>query len=418
MLKAAALHLAIVISLIITLILGSMLYLAFFFRDQTARFNRYDLLQQELEAGITIMQTLDFPYTAKDSILHSVLYSGDSISVSKQQWGLFDIGYVRSYIQKDTLQKTFMMGIPLQDSLVLYVADEDRPISVSGKTSIIGNVQLPKAGIQPAYVDGKYYSGHKDIVQGKKKDSERQLPKLQQKRLNHILELYGLLENEDLPSIPSGNLRESFYQPAAQYRSMEALSLTADSISGHVILVVDSTLHISANSTIHDAIIVARSISIEKGFKGSAQFFALDSIIVEDEVNLQFPTVLGIVKSPKEDLQPLIRIGKKCHIEGTVFYYEDKRSPVPAVVSVGKESIISGDMLVYGMLQYEKPVQFIGTTYCYRFLVRTPASIYENFLIDLTLDRKKLSPYHLRSFLWDPSQKTVSASLLQSLNND
>ncbi|MGJ1421045.1 hypothetical protein ACR79T_15600 [Sphingobacterium spiritivorum] len=418
MLKAAALHLAIVISLIITLILGSMLYLAFFLRDQTARFNRYDLLQQELEAGITIMQTLDFPYTDKDSILHSVLYSGDSISVSKQQWGLFDIGYVRSYIQKDTVQKAFMMAIPLQDSLVLYVADEDRPISVSGKTSIIGNVQLPKAGIQPAYVDGKYYSGHKDIVQGKKKDSERQLPKLQQKRLNHILELYNLLENEDLPSIPSGNLRESFYQPAAQYRSMEALSLTSDSISGHVILVVDSTLHISSNSTIHNAIIVARSISIEKGFKGSAQFFALDSIIVEDEVHLQFPSVLGIVKPAKQDSKPQIRIGKKCHIAGTVFYYEDKRSPVPAVVSVGKESTIAGDILVYGMLQYEKPVQFIGTTYCYRFLVKTPASIYENFLIDLTLDRKKLSPYHLRSFLWDPSQKTISASLLQSLNND
>jgi flagellar basal body-associated protein FliL len=37
MLKAAALYLVLVISLIVSVLLGSLIYLAFFFRDQDAR---------------------------------------------------------------------------------------------------------------------------------------------------------------------------------------------------------------------------------------------------------------------------------------------------------------------------------------------------------------------------------------------
>jgi len=416
MLKAGALYLAIVISLIVSIVLGSMIYLTFFFRGQSASFDRQGILRQELEAGITLLKTLEFAYTEADTILPSTLYSGDSILVHKRPWGLYDIGYVKSYIQKDTLSRSIMMGLPLQDSLVLYVADEDRPLSVSGKTAIIGDAQLPKSGIQPAYVDSRYYDGHKDIVQGKKSDSDLTLPKLHDTRLQYLRELYRGLEKDTLPPLVSGDIQQSFYRSALIYRNGAATLLDGVTIAGNVIIMVDSTLHITAQTRIQDALIIARSITIEKGFEGSAQFLAVDSIVIEDEVQLRYPSAVGILKKEGRERPTQIKIGQKCLIEGTLFYYEDKRAAVPGLVSIDKDTRIDGDVTVYGLLQYEKGVQLIGTTSCYRFLIKRPASIYENFLVDITLDRKKLSPYYLRSFLWEPSKKPVSASVIKSLD--
>ncbi|PIG98215.1 hypothetical protein CS542_06460 [Pedobacter sp. IW39] len=50
---------------------------------------------------------------------------------------------------------------------VLYLSDEDRPVSVSGKTLLIGNGMLPKAGIKQSYAEGKPYTGIKQLLDGK-----------------------------------------------------------------------------------------------------------------------------------------------------------------------------------------------------------------------------------------------------------
>ncbi|MNT61866.1 hypothetical protein D3C72_1995390 [compost metagenome] len=85
--------------------------------------------------------------------------------------------------------------------------------------------------------------------------------------------------------------------------------------------------------------------------------------------------------------------------------YEPKRSDIPAALSLGKDCRIEGDLIAYGLLDYSKGLQVFGRTACYRFLYKSPSSMYENFLVNLKLDHSKLSPHFLSSYLVVSDQK-------------
>src|SRR5690606_35636940 len=110
----------------------------------------------------------------------------DSISLQQEKWGLFTLAAIKSFKNQDTLRKAFLIGREThQDKTVLYLADEDRPLSVSGSARITGETLLPKAGIRQAYVEGRPYSG-KELVYGTIKDSDRKLPSLNEEILSGI----------------------------------------------------------------------------------------------------------------------------------------------------------------------------------------------------------------------------------------
>ncbi|UIR54616.1 hypothetical protein LZQ00_10050 [Sphingobacterium sp. SRCM116780] len=394
MLKSSALYLVLVISLIVSIVLGSMIYMAYFFRDQEARFHRQDLLRQQLDAGYQLVSSRDFPYV-KDSLLANVLMQGDSIQLSRLQWGIYDLVTVKSHIQQDSLQQAALLGQQVTDSTVLYVVDEDRPLSVSGKTVIKGNTFLPKSGIRPSYVDGDYFKGYKDIVEGKTKDSDRKMPAVVENRVKWIQALMSF-DSLPYPVLPTSNIAVSFLAATQTYRIPSDMTLQ-DSLTGNLILISDTTVRISVSSHLNDIIIIAPNIHIEKGFNGNAQFFASDSIVLEDQVQLQYPSTIGLIT--EKDHQPKMSIGNACKISGTVFLHEKERSDVPPMASFGKDCVIEGDMYIAGLLDYAKGFTIYGKVSCYRFLYKSPSSLYENFLVNITFDRYKRSPYFIGSYL-------------------
>lgn len=404
MLKAAALYLVLVISLIVSIILGSLIYLAFFYRDQDARFTRKEKIRQQVEAGFSLVTSRSFPYVM-DSTLTNVLQQGDSVYISKYQWGLYDIAVVRGRMQQDSLLKNSLLGAVVTDSTVLYITDEDRPVSVSGETVIKGVAFLPKSGVRPSYVDGEYFKGNEKIVEGKSKDSERQMQALNSPRLNYLQELTKRDSTVETLLPTGATTKNPFYHKTAKYRLIAGQSQLNDSLLGNIQLVSDTTIIIPAGVVLQDVVVVAPCIRIEKGFSGAAQFFATDSLILEDDVTLQYPSTATVIG--KEGKKINIRVGNNCKIMGTVLLYEPKRSDMPASASFGKDCLIQGDLIVYGLLDYSKGMQVYGHTACYRFLYKSPSSMYENFLVNIKFDHSKLSPHFLRSFLMlsDPKKQ-------------
>lgn len=404
MLKATALYLVLVISLIVSVILGSLIYLAFFYRDQDTRFARREKIRQQVEAGFSLVTSRNFPYVM-DSTLTNVLQQGDSVYISKYQWGLYDIAVVRAHIQQDSLLKNSLLGAVVTDSTVLYITDEDRPVSVSGETVIKGVAFLPKSGVRPSYVDGEYFKGNEKIVEGKSKDSERQMQALNSPRLNY---LQALTKRDSTVEtlLPTGvTTKNPFYHKTAKYRLIAGQSQLNDSLLGNIHLVSDTTITIPASTVLQDVVVVAPCIRIEKGFTGAAQFFARDSLILEDDVSLQYPSTVAVIGEDGKNIN--IRIGNNCKVMGTVLLYEPKRSDMPASASFGKDCLIQGDLIVYGLLDYSKGMQVFGRTACYRFLYKSPSSMYENFLVNIKFDQSKLSPHFLHSFLMisDPKKQ-------------
>lgn len=410
MVKAAALHLALVIALIISILLGSLIYLHGFYRSQGQKIERWHSLSRELEAGISLSLSNDFPYTEGDSLFVSELSPTDSLQISKQHWGFFDAVVVRCWRGTDTLAQSFLAGLRPQDSTVLYIVDEDRPLSVSGKTIIEGVAILPKSGIRPAFVDGEYYKGIEEMVDGEIKESSRSLPAHQQERIQQLQAWQQRAKEQQYPELPyDAVLRHSFFAPTQHYHIRQATTLTQDSLQGNIVIIADSALTISAHTKWKDALVIAPYIKLEDNFQGSGQFFALDSLHVGKNVQLQYPSTVAVLAADTAKSISSLYIGDNSELYGLALLYRGDVNDQKDMLSLGKNVHIRGNLISFGLLKYNGSLRVDGSVHAYRFITQRPSSLYENYLIDLDLQRSALHPYFIRPHFWTPTAKPQQA---------
>lgn len=410
MLKAGALYLAIVIAFIIAVISASLIMLAAHYRNAYLKEIRYERLLTNLNSGITYVLASE---TKTSDSLAIDLYGDktDSLTIQQKMWGIFDLAILKSYIQQDTLKRAFLVG-RTTDSVALYLSDEDRPLSLSGKTKITGNVKLPKAGIKQAYAEGKPYEGKDLIYEGKISNSSRSLNELDGEVLKNLKE--NLAKNiKQLPAFVAKDLSVSFLQTVKQFKLPDNYTLSGFSLKGNIVLFSDSIVNISADAELKDVQIYAPVIKIEAGFKGNCQLFATDSINIGKNVTFNYPSAIGIIRMENTIEQPQITLGENTKFNGIIFTYEEKRSPMQTLISLSKNTTIKGEIYSTGLVKLANDVSIEGKVSCNRFLMQSPVTLYENFLINISISRKTRSKYYLSSRLFKEQQQN---QVLQWLN--
>jgi cytoskeletal protein CcmA (bactofilin family) len=399
MLKASALYIVIIIALVIGLICSSLIAGAYFYKLQYQKKSRYDQLSNNLSSGINILlENTDTTYIKPKKIS---LFSGDADTVilNKISWGIYDIGMVRSFIQSDTLYRTFSIATGIDSAKwgALYLADQDRPFALSGKTTIRGDVFIPKAGVQQAYVDGKAYTGDKRLIIGNKHNSDRQLPPLSERRLKLLAR--PLISGDSLlPKMDS--IRVSWLQDTRYYNFHKKVqTLQHICISGNIILQSDTTVFIDSTAVLKNVLIFAPSIIVKGGFNGTCQLFARDSIHVYANCRFSYPSCLGIIRDKPviPNSQAKIVLDNKTFFSGIIFTYEKTENEVKPIILLGKNTAIKGQIYSQGYLQLMDQSEIDGGVFAKSFLYRNSTSIFENYLINTTIDAKALSPYYLTS---------------------
>lgn len=369
------------------------------------------MTQEVLSSGITLVSSNFFPLS--DTVLTNFIYTDDSVRISKEHWGLFDLVTVRAGYKQDTLRKALLLGKELSDSMVMYIADEDRNISVSGETKIIGQAFIPQAGIKPAFVDGNFYKGLEKIVDGKISYSNRELPTVSTERLEAIYQSLSDLDNSsaNLSSI----VQQSFFEDRFLMYQSAPILLSDRNLKGKIIIQSDSAITISSNCNIQNIICIAPYVKIEDNFSGSLQAFAKDSISIGKNCVLNYPSAL-VLNPTKAEQANALKIGDRTKIAGTILLYENERSIVPHLVELGENLEIEGDLIAFGLLKYKSPLYVSGSTYCYRFVTQTVTTMYENYLIDVTFDRLALNPFIVRSAIWQETQLNTPNRIVTWLN--
>lgn len=404
MLKAAALYIVIIISLMIAVISVSLLSVAFYYRLENQKKARLDRLNANLESGTSIL--LSAGYDLYDADLPKDLYNDqkDSVLLNKIHWGAFELNTVRAFEQKDTLKRAFLSGCSYKDSAAIYLADEDRPLSLSGNTQITGDGELPKSGLKESYVDGKSYAGYggKELIKGKIKVSTRDLPGLEDKLIT------GLLQHFSLPDGMNFNARDSvvnsFFNPAQYYKlKISQQEISGLKLKGKIVLVSDTILTLKEDMILENVLIYAPAIIVKDGFKGSCQLFARDSIITGKNCNFLYPSFAGVFKPDKSKIQSKISLGEGTQFSGILFSYEKQRSDLQTMISFGKGCLMKGEVYATGYIKMEAPLTVYGKVYAKRFIMQKASSLYENYLIDVVLNRKLLSKYYLSSPLFKRS---------------
>jgi len=402
MLKASTLYVVIVIALIIAMLCSSLILAAYFYKEQYQKKFRYDVLNNNLNSGINILIAgQDSSYFEEKTIS---LYNNDvdSIKVKRTFWGMYDVAVVKAFIQKDTLYKAFSVANTIDSAkwAALYLIDEDRPLSVSGNTMIKGDAFIPKAGIKEAYVDNKAYTGDKRLIIGTKHNSAKKLPLLQQNRIDAFEHLVNQTHTTDSALLRRDSLKASFLLTTRSTNFKKTVqTLKNITLSGNIILFSDTTLIIDSTTVLTNTMVFARTIKVMGGFHGSCQLFASDSISVAANCHFDYPSCLGILrfKSPLIGSQAKISIGDKSSISGLVFTYEKKESSIKPLIHLGKSVKITGQVYSQGMFETKDNDEINGSVFTNRFLYQNNFTRFENYLINLTINSKALSPYYLTS---------------------
>ncbi|MBB3058140.1 hypothetical protein [Mucilaginibacter gotjawali] len=401
MLKASAMYIVIIIALVIGVLCSSLIVAAFFYRMEYQKKFRYDQLDNNLNSGVNILLAgSDTSYLSSRTM--SLFNNGtDSVSLKRTFWGMYDIGTSVAFIQKDTLYKTFSIAYSIDSSkwAALYLIDEERPLSLSGKTAIVGDVYVPKAGVTTAYVDNKAYLGDKRLIAGKKNNSDKTLPPLAEGRLAEFEQFINTNHSGDSSFNRIDTLKQSFLLPTKYFNFKNKVqTLSNINLSGNVILFSDTTINIDSTASLNSIIIYAKGIHIKSGFHGSAQFFARDSISVDSNCLFSYPSCLGVLRFDKPGTVPVqekIHLGNHTIFRGILFTYEKTETSLKPLIDLGRGVKIAGQVYSQGIMRTKDAVEVAGSVFTSQFLYQNSFTLFQNYLINITMNSKALSPYYL-----------------------
>ena len=405
MLKASALYMVIVIALVIGVICSSLIAVAYFYRQQYQQAIRYDTLQNNVSSGVNILivdKSNEYTDGRKISLFGG---DADSVYLKTTPWGLYDIGVSQAFIGSDTITKPFSMAYAVDSAkwAALYMPDEDRPVSVSGKTTVRGNAFVPKSGVRQAYIEGNAYQGDKRLIIGKTFNSQKSLPAVNAARLAQLEKQFDDIVSDDPRQMVPDSLSRSFVlKPTVISLGKKITTIGHVVLKGNIILKSDTTITIGEDAKLEHILVFAPYILVKKGFKGTCQLFATDSVKQEGGSVLNYPSAIGVVRyRPSNIGQPAsINISDGAVFSGCVFAYDKNavRDKQP-IIRVGKKSEISGQLYAPGLVEINDGAKVNGSVFTTRFLYRSGFTVFENYIINTTIDATALSRYYLSSDL-------------------
>jgi hypothetical protein len=395
--KGGTLIYAIAISLIIS-ILASFLIMGDYY--QRIVFESDSLQKKaisDLQCGINLLLADPEVVPLNEKTPYDLFDDGlDSVILQRRNWGAFYLVNVSTKSKNQKFERCALTGNSLlsDSSTALYLANNGNPLAVAGKTLIRGNCYLPKKDIKQAYIEGENFEGEKPVY-GKIEISASSLPEINsvileqfEKLLNSKTGTDSLLpfsEFSDKDSISNSFINNTLVIDCSSEKSIENKVLR-----GNIILYSEKDLSIAANNIVEDVIIVAKRITFEKEFKGTLQAFSKDTINVKENCTFIYPSVLGVIKTAKSESAPAIFIGENTIFNGYLLALSQLvQIDKPVSINISTKVEITGMMYSNGIIDI-KGILY-GGMWTQKLLLKTASGVYENHLLNVTIDRTKLS---------------------------
>ncbi|MBN1115642.1 MAG: hypothetical protein JXA77_00435 [Bacteroidales bacterium] len=315
-----------------------------------------------------------------------------------EDWGAFKVVNIKSDWKSISYTKTALAGnyIFQDDTVGLFLADKEKAISVSGQTKIYGTCFIPSMGIKSIYVDGSPYRNDR-LLYGEKRTSKKNLPELSSDLLNWINKSYGgdFGINDSIINknhLFKDNIIRSYRDKALVIFDKDKLVLRDVYLKGKIIVQSDSLIIIRKSSVLEGIIVVSPKIIVEKGFEGNLQLFASDSILIESDVKLNYPSFVSV--HSEKSKKGFCYIDENSRVEGGVLCAADVESgSKSAELFLAENSTVCGIVYCQGSISMNGNV--LGSVYTNQFHLKTRKGYYENVLNDAEINPLKLTPTFL-----------------------
>ncbi|OFX36394.1 MAG: hypothetical protein A2X08_14910 [Bacteroidetes bacterium GWA2_32_17] len=417
MIKAAALFYAVFISIIIALLSG-------FFILWTFYQNRYlddEFIKERLVCDVNSSMNivLEIPETLNQNKINLFDDEVREITFQKNIWGFYQIIVCSGKWNRFNYSKKALIGDDIfsGNKVALYLCDQDDYLNVCGKTLLKGTCWLPKKGIKRAYIEGSSFSGTK-FVEGEIKQSEKNLPELNKSMVDYnVAMLEGKPGTHDsliwFESIQKKDtISNDFNKKTLYVYSEQIIILENKIISGNVIIKSTKGIEIKESAQICDVVIYAPYVIIENNFQGTLQAFVTDSAKIEEDCRLIYPSVIALLNKKDSKTSSFISIGEKTELSGAlVLFREKEQQKNSSILKIEKDVIINGQVYCNSLVDHKGCVN--GSLYCKRFILSTPSSVYENHLLNATVNFEGLSKYFTGISLLESSNKKEVIRWLQ-----
>lgn len=393
------LYTLILLTVMLVMLSALLSYTLFIGIDYTADRGK-ETLNRNLESAIALM--LDPEFLKENNLPHTISLfgqEGDSVIVKRSGWGLFSIISVSGITAGSRMERVCLCGDYQysKNSLALELYNCNKPLCVSGNTYLRGNILIPCAGIKPVQVDGKFYT-YDSLNFGMVTSINKKMPEFKETIVNMNPksmqasagdDVKYIIHNDDLLT---DTVISSFMDKAVLLHSKGPLTLANCYVRGRVIILSDIMITIMNTAYVHDAIIMAKCISIESGFKGVGQFIASDSLLCGQTCTFSYPSVLALINQSQSP-EPTLRIAENSNVFGTVLCYT--RTPVKP--NTTQMMLLKGSTLT-GSLYSNCKVCIMGKIHgnvaTTGFYYRTHSGLYDNYLVDAVVDNSMQREYY------------------------
>lgn len=385
-----SLFIVLVISTIITLLLMISQYSAKNVIDFQSSIQR----NQNIKSGIALLLSQE-EFQTINTIQETTLFANpkNQISTKRMQWGLFELIGVKSAQKKQ--MRYGILGYKKKDNTTLYLTNTNQSLKIAGKTRLEGKCYLPDKGLERATVTGHSYKGDR-LIYGEKLQSKKTIPQLKKKYLERFESKESLLDTVVLWNDFTDSIRQSFSQKTIHFISSAPILISQQLIRGNVIVESSKAIKITNQANVDNVVFKAPYIIVENGYQGSLHLQARDSILIGEEVKLDYPSsvLLYDTKSVKEPAG-YVKIGVNSSIVGEVaaiqkeYNYRDKIS-----VQIDPKSKVEGTLYANGVISL-KEVEINGSVYCQQFNLQTGGSTHSNTLLDVLMSHKKRAEEYL-----------------------
>ncbi len=378
-LRAHALLLSLVIAVIVAVISSSLILLAYYSRVfQKVHASKGNLVD-DLESGINLFLTS----SDIDSEIQLYKDSDKKVYLNEIQWGFYKIVEVSASNTKDTLNKFFYIGYPFnEEKQALYLKDANRPLGICGNTRLVGNVKVPKAGLKRTYIEGANYTGSK-LVYGGTQYSSNKLPDP-----DFVYDFFEGIFEKTVQALDSMSVYNSFSTETKYLQYSSSIS----SAKGNLVFVDSRRIDLYKDQAFEDVILCAPKVYIHKGFKGNIQICASDTIVLDEDVFLDYPSGICLIKRVSEEpFQSYVKIGNRSRLAGIVFHVYDNYDRYETLTSLASNSLVEGSIYNKGYTELKGAVH--GKVITEKFYLKTASSIYENNLLNATIDATECSKY-------------------------
>ncbi len=418
MIKASVLYYTLIFSLVLGVSITMLMTLFMNFDIINSRINNTKDFLLNIQSGIEVVSNYPNEFPLNTEVEIDLFSDGeDSLRILRRMHGALNIVSVLAHRNGQYQKASVQMGWKSEDiPISLHLADNAFSVSVCGETRIEGKAFLPGRPIKRAYIEGKNYTGSQ-LIYGTVSTSKRMVPSLQENLYSNIMnQLRVSYLHDSLVQLEALDLeRNSFLAERWVIKSEQFLRLDNRSFSGNMTIISSKGIEIRSNTRFKDVVFIAPVIRIGDGVQGEFQCIATDSLLVGENVKLNYPSNLMLLEKVDEKGK-LFQVGENSMVEGSVCIIPSERvveySPGASLV-LKKNIKVTGVIYSPYRVSVSSGIEIAGSFYCKEAELKTPSAVYSNHFLDFKVVPSKLDEFYVQTFQYP---NYMSNELIKWLN--